>query len=411
MTRVGILNFPGHMNQGANLTSYALQRIVKGMGYEVANLHLHDNYVMEKIPNYTDFSDSYISMTSDEAWGEYGMQQFNRYFDVFIVGSDQVWRHIEGESMFAWKTLHEFCFYLGFAKPGKRRIAMAASFGRDDYSASAIVRKRCAEELKRFAAVSVREKSAINLVKNIADVKVEQVVDPVFYLSADDWNEFATPANEEHKGKFIAYNSFFSRETIAEIERGLPGGERLVSLLAGNTAEWLGNIRDARFVISDSYHVCCFCLIFGTPFAALSCKNQGKVRFDELAEHFGFSPSRIINTEEVQDIPTAIREVMNLPHDPQPIWEKIAQSKEISYNWLKNALTAPIPEWSGSPFRKAGILDILKEKLRNQQYKSRKRILLKYYVSMLLYYTCPFKRRKIREKYRKYNWIKHHLSW
>lgn len=409
MAYVGILNFPGHMNQGANLTAYALQCAVKELGHEAINLHLHDNYVVQKIPEYTDFADKNIRMTKTEAWGEYGMQQFNRDFDTYIVGSDQVWRHIEGD--FSWKTSHEFCFYLGFAEPGKRRIAMAASFGLDDYRAPESVKARCAEELKRFSAVSVREKSAINLVKNIADVKVEQVVDPVFYLSADDWNEFATPANEEHKGKFIAYNSFFSRETIAEIERGLPGGDRLVSLLAGNTAEWLGNIRDARFVISDSYHVCCFCLIFGTPFVALSCKNQGKARFDELAEHFGFSPRRIINTEEVQDIPTAIREVMNLPHDPQPIWEKIAQSKEISYNWLKNALTAPIPEWSGSPFRKAGILDILKEKLRNQQYKSRKRILLKYYVSMLLYYTCPFKRTFINKKYKLFSWAKHHPSW
>lgn len=411
MEKVGLLNFPGHLNHGANLTAYALQRAVSRMGYYAANLHLHDNNAVEKRPQYTDFADKNIRMTEVESWGEYGMQRYNKEFDTYIVGSDQVWRYIDGEYMFAWKTHHEPCFYLGFAAPGKRRIAMAASFGRDDYNAPEPVRKRCAEELKRFAAISVREKSAVKLVREIADVEVEQVIDPVFYMSAEEWNEFATPVQEGSKGSFVAYNSFFSGETIEELERELAEGQRLVPLLAGDTSEWLGNIRDARFVISDSYHVCCFCLIYGTPFVALSRKDQGKARFDELAEYFGFSPNRIIDTTEVLDLPAAIRKVMELPHDPQAIWNKIAEGKEKSFNWLKNALTAPVPEWSGSAFRKASFWEIWKEKRQNLQYKLRKHIDIRYYAYLVLYYTCPFKRTRIRERHQKYTRIKHNYTW
>lgn len=411
MKHIGILNFPGHMNQGANLTAYALQHALRAMGHKAVNLHLRCNYVARKNPQYTDFADKNILMTEKDSWGEFSMQQYNDDFDTFIVGSDQVWRHIDGEEMFAWKTVFEPCYYLGFAKPGKRRIAIAASFGRSDYSAPEEIRFRCAQELKRFAAISVRELSAINLVKQIADVKVEQVVDPVFYLSADEWNAFATPSHPEDKKEFIAYNSFFSRETIQEMEEKLNGGEKFTALLTGNTADWLANIRDASFVISDSYHVCCFCLIYGTPFAALTQQNQGKARFTELAEYFGFSPARIIDTTETDDLVKAVKTIMELPFDKEAIHQKIEAGKTISYNWLKKALDAPIPEWSGSPYREATSSERRKEMRANAQWRQQRRLNMRYQVCRILYYTCPFIRKRIREQYYKFRDFVKNFSW
>lgn len=411
MKRIGILNFPGHMNQGANLTAYALQKALLEMGHVAENLHLRSNYLVVKNPRYTDFADKNIVMTKTDAWGEYSMQQYNKDFDTFIVGSDQVWRHIDGETMFAWKTNLEQCFYLGFAEPGKRRIAMAASFGRNDYSAPDSVRMRSAEELRRFAAVSVREKSAIKLVKQIADVEATQVIDPVFYLNAADWNKFAAPLRSENSKGFIAYNSFFSDETIEEMENEINGGDKFVALLGGDTSEWLANIRDARFVISDSYHVCCFCLIYGTPFAALTQQNQGKARFIELAEYFGFSPERIIDTTETQNLAQAVKSIIELPFDREAIHKKIAEGKEISYNWLKASLDAPVPEWSGTPYHKATSAEIRKETHANLQWKQRRHYLIRYYAYTLLYFTCPLKRKRIREKYSKYSKLVANFSW
>lgn len=411
MKRIGILNFPGHLNQGANLTAYALQKVLIDMGYEVANLHLRDNYAFAKNPQYTDFSDKNIIITENDAWGEYSMQQYNDDFDTFIVGSDQVWRYINGEKMFAWKTSLEPCFYLSFAQPGKRRIAMAASFGRSDYSAPETVRKRSAEELRRFSAISVREPSAINIVKQIADVEVTQVIDPVFYLNAEDWNAFASPLSSERKTGFIAYNSFFSQETILKMEQAINGGEKFVSLLAGDTSEWLANIRDARFVISDSYHVCCFCLIYGTPFAALTRQDQGKARFVELAEYFGFSAERIIDTTETEDITKAVKAIIDLPFDKDHLHANVEEGKKVSYNWLKAALDAPIPEWSGAPYRKATAIRCQIEKWTNSQWKNRKLAYIKYFVYKLLYFTCPMKRHRIREKYNTYRNIVTKFIW
>lgn len=408
---VGILNFPGHMNQGANLTAYALQHTLRSMGCNAANLHLMSNYVLVKDSKYTDFADAHIRMTEKKSWGEFSMQQYNKDFDTFIVGSDQVWRYIDGEGMFGWKTYLEPCYYLGFAESGKRRIAMAASFGRDDYSAPEPVRKRCGEELKRFAAISVREKSAVDMVKAIADVEVAQVIDPVFHLSAAEWNAFAAPVQPGRKGSFVAYNSFFSGETIKELELKLNGGKAFVPLLAGNTKDWLANIRDARFIISDSYHVCCFCLIYGTPFAALSCKDQGKARFDELAEYFGFDSRRIIDTSEVTDLAHEIRGIMELPFDAESIWKKIADGSECSKRWLQDALDAPVPEWSGSSFVKASSASVRKERMANRQARMQRAKKIRYYVCALLYYICPFRRAWINDKYASLSRIVRNFSW
>lgn len=407
---IGLLNFPGHMNHGANLTAYALQHTLIEMGHRVANLHLHDNNVPVKNPKYTDFADRNIIMSEVDSWGEYTMQRYNSDFDTFIVGSDQVWRYVDGESMFAWKNALEPCFYLGFAEPGKRRIAMAASFGRSDYSAPEVMKKRSEEELKRFAAISVREASAVNLVKQIADVEVTQVIDPVFFLTADDWNTFARPISE-NKTEFIAYNSFFSHKIVQKLEENLNKGNKFKELLAGNTSDWLADIRDARFVISDSYHVCCFCLIYGTPFAALTENELGKARFVELSEYFDFSPARIIDIKGTEDLTEVIKSIMNLPFDHKSILKKIMDGRDKTYNWLKEAIATPVPKWSGAAFKKATVLQRWNEKYTNSQWKRQQHFIIRYLAYKILYYTCPMKRQIICEKYRKYRDVITNFSW
>ena len=130
--RIGILNFAGHLNHGANLTAYALQRIFTLWGHKAQNLHLHCNPASQKWDVFTKFADENISLSSRCAAGVGGMQKFNADYDAFVVGSDQVWREANETSPYwTWKTPQYACYHLAFAAPGKRRIAVSASFGND----------------------------------------------------------------------------------------------------------------------------------------------------------------------------------------------------------------------------------------------------------------------------------------
>lgn len=409
MSRVGILNFPGHMNQGANLTSYALQKVLQNWGYDAVNMHLHTNYRNHKEPKYTDFADANIKLTERSAAGPLSMQIYNHQFDTFIVGSDQVWRNAD-EEMFAWKTVVEPCFHLAFAAPGKRRIAVAASFGRSDYTENPSQRESFAQELRRFAAISVREKSGRRILKELGNFEAEVLIDPVFYLDSRVWHSFAA-AKAERKRPMLAYNSFFHQPEMVEIQTALADEYEFVDVCTGRTAQWLADIRDACFVVTDSFHVCCFCLIFGTPFACLSNAGFGQARFLELAETFGFSTERIIDPANVDCLAAEIRRVTALPYDDVAVQSAICHGRSKAHAWLRAALQSPVPEWSGPEFVRATRAEISAEQRADNRWLKLHYSRRNLAICNLLLRISPFFRSKLKAKKEKHERLLQEYPW
>lgn len=397
------------MNQGANLTSYALQKLLLDWGNDAVNMHLHSNYKDLKEPNYTRFADQNINITAQSATGPVSMQIFNKYFDTFIVGSDQVWRNM-GEEMFAWKNNIESCFHLSFAAPGKRRIAVAASFGRDDYTSDKTERESFARELSRFTAISVREKSGARLLKELGNFEAEVLIDPVFYLDADIWHAFAAE-KMERKRPMLAYNSFFHQSEMKEIQSSMADKYDFVDLCAGDTAQWLANIRDASFVVTDSFHVCCFCLIFGTPFACLSNAGFGLPRFLELAETFHFSPERIINPECTQNLGNDVQRIIELPYDDSAVQCAIAEGRTKAHTWLRAALQCPVPEWTGPAFVKASRAEIDAERRADNRWRRRYYSIRNLKLIKWLLRVSPFFRKRLKTKKEKHEKLLREYSW
>lgn len=397
MAKIGILNFPGHNNQGANLTAYALQKLLKNWGHEAVNLHLLDNYARRKDPLYTDFSDALIEITPHAAAGVEGMKRYNRDFDTFIVGSDQVWRPGVGP-IFGWKEKFDPCFWLAFAEPGKRRISVAASLGSSDMGLPERQLNIFREELKRYTAISVREHTSVSVIRDIDGREPALLVDPVFYLPREEWEKHATPREENPNAGAVGYNSFFHAGIISEIREKLPSGKSLFDLLGGNTAQWLAGVRDAAFVITDSFHVTCFCLIFGTPFVCLANPAQGPSRFYGLQESFQFSPRRILNTEDAGEVLSRVQELISQPFEKETVDAAVARQREHACNWLRQALDAPVPEWSGSPYQKLNRLRLIGEYRHSRQWLRNMK-----YMFLMRMYTCllcisPVFRKTLRAK-------------
>lgn len=63
--------------------------------------------------------------------------------------------------------------------------------------------------------------------------------------------------------------------------------------------EWLGNIKNAELVITDSFHGMVFSIIFHVPFVVIANKSRGADRFDsllnrlELLERLAYKPSEV----------------------------------------------------------------------------------------------------------------------
>lgn len=123
----------------------------------------------------------------------------NSKFDYMVVGADVVW-HQE----------HYFIDALKFLDVNKYtdsiNFSYAASFGNEwipDENKKAI-----GECLNKFAGVSVREASSIDLLSNIGVRDVVNVLDPVFLIDVDDWKMVAKKPNDiecEKEAYILAY--------------------------------------------------------------------------------------------------------------------------------------------------------------------------------------------------------------
>lgn len=117
----------------------------------------------------------------------------NVHFDGFVVGSNQVWRpdyNKNGmlENMFLDITGNE----------AVKRVAYAVSFGVDIWEYSEEQTRICKELIRKFDAISVREKSGLKLCSDYLCVEATHVLDPTMLLDTGDYNSLI---DKQHIGK------------------------------------------------------------------------------------------------------------------------------------------------------------------------------------------------------------------
>lgn len=106
-------------------------------------------------------------------------------YDVIIVGSDQVWSSQYVPTMF-----------LDFIKDDKtKKIAYAASFGKDYWTYNDHMTDICSLLAKKFTGISVREDSAVSLCKKYLGVSAIQVLDPTLLLDSEIYSSLINDEN------------------------------------------------------------------------------------------------------------------------------------------------------------------------------------------------------------------------
>lgn len=332
---VGILNWWWNSNRGAILTCYAIQELVKDLGYNPS--------VIQAIPHFyyntdyknsisEDFAKKHLNLT-EWCHSRIDMRKLNEKFETFMVGSDQIWNHDLN-----W-FLQDF-YYLNFAELNKKKIACAASFGKEIFTGNKTVTKMVEYYLKRFNAISVREKEAIDLLKNTFNTDGDFILDPVFLISKNKYEELASESLKNEQEKYIAcyfiHNDAQKQNILKEIAGNLK--LKIVNIIEPNikVEDWLYYIKNAELVISDSFHASCFSSIFNTKFLTIVRNDdQRNPRFKTLSSIIGLSE------RFVKPIDYNINILPNILKNED--WEKVENSlkehKTNSINWIKKALT------------------------------------------------------------------------
>lgn len=375
MKKVGIITsyLDFDKNYGGILQGYALSKIVLGLGFDAYIMP----YVYEHVKEKNDvfhlvfrfFRNAYINLKNPECKSQaelYKMifdftcsnlplYQKNRIsiseltkvshdFHAFISGSDQVW---------STKLQQNHCdpgMFLKFVPEGVRKIAYAPSMG-----STTAMSQETAEEFKnavtRYDYISAREVQGQQLIKAITGLDAPLVLDPTLLLPLEKWESFMDIPQKLPDEYILVYrfgNMKYTVDSINEIQKNynlpiieLPSSavsmsDKLEKRYDINPAQFLGIIKNATLVLTDSFHCTVFSILLKTQFltfyrqAPESASNMNG-RIDDLLELTNLN-SRLIKPGQ---------NIINkdiTPKEFEDAHKRIEEKRAFSYDYLKTAL-------------------------------------------------------------------------
>ncbi len=247
------------------------------------------------------FAKKYLKCATDY-FRDNDYEELNKYLDTFVVGADMTW-NLKTPGM---KKRPEYVL-LGFADDNKTKLAYTPSFGGGGTEMPEEKRIICSYFMKRFDRIAVREPEGKEICEKLFGCEVEVEMDPFFLSDAELYSNIADTANMDNSSDYLlAYilnPSNEKNELINKVATELNLNINIVLDLAGdqddlkqklgqlantvvfpNFAEWLALFKNAKYIVTDSYHGVCLALKFNKQF--LGIRNRAKYRFDSLSKQF-----------------------------------------------------------------------------------------------------------------------------
>ncbi len=294
LRKIGIATYTNFNNYGSLLQRFAMQQVLASMGFLGESVSLSKlipgcrrvwDVLIRRLPRMVERNKRFAQFITEKAPlrmfnSEQELAQHSEEYDAFIAGSDQIWRD-------------RIPFYFLKFVTNRRKIAYAAS-GLDHLPPEEW--QWAKEAIGSIDYISVREKSSVGKVDAIAQRSAEWVLDPTLLLETSFWDRLAmAPRN---KGRYLFSYFIQSRrrplpympqapctyffETVDQLARqlglepvflcGAPRGYlpyNFSDVAGSGPQEFLGLIRDAELVITDSYHATLFAIQFKKPFYSL----------------------------------------------------------------------------------------------------------------------------------------------
>lgn len=360
---VAILGVWYGLNYGSLLTYYALRKQIQEAGKSVVMIKylpdnqpasMHDEQAAGAHNNRFIAEQGYETYTvrSTDA------QLVNEIADTFVIGSDQVWNyHIA--------RLYDDFFYMRYIEADKRKIANAVSFGHAVDFAPQEERPAIANLMKRFNAISVREDSAVELLREKYGVASEWHADPLLSIDASDIRALSSNVKSDLDGTgyLLAYILDPSEEKITGIEKlatklGL-GVKVIVDGFAHNReanigalgvlapkvqdnvglGEFVALFANSSYVVTDSFHGAVMSIKMEKNFAIVTTHNmhRGLARLNSLLRLTGLFGRHTFDAKAI-----AIKQRFITPIDYAKVNQLVSRTAKLSLLWLKTALDIPV---------------------------------------------------------------------
>ena len=368
--KVSVVTIHYARNFGSMLQTYATEQKIRKLGFDVEivnyipqglRLITNINTIKKKGNLLVDFARKIVAAVVF-SYAQLGMICFNRKFltlskrvyhcydelqenppvaDYYIAGSDQIWNtqnknrenDIDG-------------YYLAFAPHSGHKISYASSIGKDSFSEKE--KKEVFDKLVDYKAISVRESYAKSLLQSIGVQNVTQVLDPTLLLTASEWAAFVKNNKRRkmaNRGRpYILVYNLNRNQSLKSCAKKLSEivGLRIINLsgcldfLPGalnvpinSPIDFLFYLKDASYVLTDSFHGTAFSINFNKQFMTFSAPKYNS-RLYSLLELFKLS-DRLFDVK--QDISMIKQKI-----DYTSVNTILNEERERSIEFLKSAL-------------------------------------------------------------------------
>lgn len=331
--KVGIVTFHRALSYGANLQAYALQNFLFKLGidneiidykcqymidhYQKTFRKTNSNFLKRLVWNIRTAktirqkrfcTENFVSrhLKLSKPYNSEGLSDCNKIYRAFITGSDQVWS----------PTCVGFdpVYFLTFADSDKK-YSYAASIATKTIPDN--LKSEYVNRLKDFSGVSLREQSGADLVSELTGKQALVHIDPSMLLTVNDWNKicttpqfespyilmFTVPAqknllnyalklSEEKNCKILWLNCFGKKHR----------SKRIKYISAVEITDFIGLIKNAEYVCTNSFHGNAFSLLYHKNFVVeTDTASKKNVRSEDLMLSLDLK-ARILSTNNKPDI-------------------------------------------------------------------------------------------------------------
>lgn len=349
--KIGIITLYNVFNFGAELQAYATQKKIEMMGYEAelidypfykdkryvstpkskpvfqfsykdrliewiypkamkfkAILH-YSNAIKKRANKFSGFHKEFSCLSKEYRTAE-SLYSEDLGYDVYMVGSDQVWNPTNYTSLDP--------YFLKFAPIGKKRISYASSIGLSEIPAYAKEYYKLAWQT--FDAISVREENAANIVQEISGKPATCVLDPTLLLNAIEWHRVGKKVEGIEKDYLLLYEITpcpYIKNLAKHIanEKGLQivrinkdtirkeKDSEILNILDAGPSEFIWLFENACFVVTNSFHGTAFSINMNKDFYVVAPeRKKNNSRQQSILRLFGLTDRLVPEHSEFPDV-------------------------------------------------------------------------------------------------------------
>ncbi len=281
---------------------------------------------------FSEFKNKHLKIKYISGYNE--LNNICKNYDAFIAGSDQTWSPL----------VYNPYYYITFTDI--KKISYAASIGITHIPEDLVSDIR--SNIASYHNISVREESAKNALQPLYNKEISVVLDPTLLLRNDEWSKLAVlpdtknyilcyflETNNWYYEYALKMSKILNKKIILIPNRIEHLSYEFSNIKYPGPAEFVGLIKNADLIITDSYHGFIFSTIFEKSYVLIkrfednSPKNQNSRIFNLL---------NILNLQNVF-ISEKEADLADICSPDYSSIKKIIDEKiQFSMNYLKGAL-------------------------------------------------------------------------